>query len=205
MKRRRITPMLADIIQTTLTSCNGSLFDCADSCPVCGGEPAGYDLKTRQFAVIIEEDERRVISVFVKRFRCRSCGQVFPADQPFYPDTRIGSPVVDLCITLGETMHYPRVSVTLAEMGIVVDRWSVRNYIRNNTRSVPSVEMFNVRVPFSLFSLSSLAMETSEGRSINPDRLLAACDYPSRKRGLPFQHPPETTRASPDKKGDDTA
>ncbi|NLD56714.1 MAG: hypothetical protein GX651_01105 [Methanomicrobiales archaeon] len=205
MRKPRIPPMLTDIVQATLASFDGALFDSAGPCPSCGREPAGYDVKSRQFAVIIENDRKRAINVLTKRFRCRSCGQVFPADQPFYPDTRIGSPVVDLCITLGETMHYPRVSVTLAEMGIVVDRWSVRNYIRNNTRSVPSVEMFNVRVPFSLFSLSSLAMETGEGRSIDPDRLLAACDYPSRKRGLPFQHKPETTRATPDKKGDDTA
>lgn len=180
MRRRRIPPMLADIIQAALASCDGMIFDSLDACPTCGGEVAGYDMKMKQFAVISEDDKKKIIYVNVRRFRCRECNAICLADQPFYPDTRIGSPIVDLCITLGETMHVPSIASTLGGMGIVVDRWSVRNYIRQNTREIPSVEMFGMRVPLSIFSLSSLAMGTRETRLIDTRAVLEICGYPSK-------------------------
>jgi hypothetical protein len=173
--------MLTDIAQATLASCHGIIFTTHDTCPHCNGELAGYDVKTRLFAVILTGDEEQAIHVLVKRFRCRNCRQISLADQPFYPRTRIGSPVVDLCSTLAETMHIPRVSACLEDMGIVVDRWSVRNYVQRNRYPVPAAEMFGIRVPLSVISLSSLAMGFPEGRGIDTAAFLAACGYPSRK------------------------
>jgi hypothetical protein len=181
MKKHRIPPMLTDILQTTLTSCDGVLFDSCEACPVCGGEISGYDVKKKQFAILIEGERKRILHVHVKRFRCRRCGQVCLADQPFYPDTRIGSPVVDLCVTLGETMHFPSVSAYLADLGILVDRWSVRNYVQKKTGPVPSVDMFGIRIPLSLVLLSSLSMRIDNGRGIDAQDVLAACGYPSGK------------------------
>lgn len=180
MKKRRIPPMVTDIVQTTLASCDGVLFSSRETCPTCGGELSGYDVKKRQFAILQEGEEKTVIHVLVKRFRCRQCRQICPADQPFYPDTRIGSPVVDLCVTLSETLHFPRVSSSLEEMGILVDRWSVRNYVQNNRRTIPAVDMFGIRVPVSIVSLSTLAVGIHESSRIGADDLLAACGYPSR-------------------------
>jgi len=174
--------MLSDIVQATLASCDGVLFDSCEACPQCGGELAGYDVKKKQFAVLMDREQKKVIQVLVKRFRCHSCRQICLADQPFYPDTRIGSPVVDLCVTLGETMHFPRVASCLAEMGVVVDRWSVRNYVQKSTNTVPAVDMFGIRVPVSIVSISTLAMGIREGSNIDASEVLAACGYPSRKR-----------------------
>lgn len=179
MKKRRIPPLFSALLQTTLTLCDGVLFDECGACPHCGGELSGYDVKKKQFAIVMEGEQKKVVYVLVKRFLCHGCGQVSLANQPFYPDTRIGSPVVDLCVTLGETMPYSRVSSCLAEMGIVVDRWSARNYIRDNHRSVPSVDMFGVRVPLSIGSLSTLAMGISGGGRIDGPAVLAACNYPA--------------------------
>lgn len=181
MRKRRIPPMLADIVQATLAACDGILFDSCETCPECGGELAGYDVKKKQFAVMKDGEKKKIIYVLVKRFRCRSCRQICLADQPYYPDTRIGSPVVDLCVTLGDTMHVPRVSSCLLEMGIIVDRWSVRNYIRKNHHTIPSADMFGIRIPLSVFSLSTLTVGTREGKDIDAPGLLAACGYPSRK------------------------
>jgi hypothetical protein len=172
--------MLSDVIQMTLTSCDGVVFDQGGTCPHCNGELSGYDVKKKQFAIVMEGEQKRVVRVLVKRFLCKSCGQVCLADQPFYPDTRIGSPVIDLCVTLGETMPYARVSSCLAEMGIIVDRWSVRNYVQQNHRPIPAADMFGVRVPLSIVSLSALAVEIPEGGHMDARSLLAACNYPSR-------------------------
>jgi hypothetical protein len=172
--------MLSDLVQMTLTSCDGILFNQGGACPHCGGEMAGYDTKKKQFAIMMEDEQKRAVTVLVKRFLCKNCGQVSSADQPFYPDTRIGSPVVDLCITLGETMPYGRVSSSLAEMGVVVDRWSVRNYVQQNNRTIPAVDMFGFRIPLSVISLSTLAAAIPEGEQIDAGAVLAAGNYPSR-------------------------
>lgn len=176
MKKRRIPPLLSDLVHTTLILCDGILFDECGACPHCGGELTGYDMKKKQFAIVIEHEQKRVVSVLVKRFICRQCGQVSLANQPFYPGTRIGSPVVDLCVTLGGTMPYSRVSSCLAEMGIVVDRWSVRNYVRKTGPRIPAIDMFGVMIPLSMVSLSSLAVGLPEGHQIDASALLAACN-----------------------------
>jgi rubredoxin len=181
MKKSRIPPMLVDLVQMTLASCDGVVFGDAVTCPHCGGETGGYDMKRKQFAVLREGETERVISVQVRRFRCRNCGYITFAGQPFYPGTRIGSPVVDLCITLGETMPYTRVSSFLARIGLVVDRWSVRNYVKGN-RPVPAADMFGVRVPLTLVSLSTLAGSVPEGGRMDPRAMLAACGHPSGKK-----------------------
>ncbi|MFA4875826.1 MAG: hypothetical protein WC586_00305 [Methanoregula sp.] len=174
--------MISDLVQATLASCDGMMFDSCKVCPNCNGEVAGYDVKKKQFAIIMDRGQKKVIHVLVKRFHCRSCKEICLADQPFYPDTRIGSPVVDLSVTLGETMHFPRVSSCLADMGVVVDRWSVRNYVQKNTKTIPAVDMFGIRIPMSVVSLSSLSMKMNEIRGIDAQEVLAACGYPSRKQ-----------------------
>ena len=182
LKKRRIPPMLADLVLMTLTSCDGVVFDQCGTCPNCGGELSGYDVRKKQFAIVMDGEQKKPVSVRVKRFLCKSCGQVCLADQPFYPDTRIGSPVVDLCITLGETMPCARVSSCLLEMGIVVDRWSVRNYVQQNRIPVPAADMFAIRLPLSMVSLTTLAVGIPEGGRMDARALLAACNYPSRNK-----------------------
>lgn len=189
MKKRRLPPLLSDLVQTTLISFDGVLFDQSGTCLHCGGKLSGYDVKKKQFAIMREGEQRRVVSVQVKRFFCHQCRQVSLADQPFYPDTRIGSPVVDLCVTLQETMPYSRVSSCLSEMGIIVDRWSVRNYVQKNRHIIPAADMFNVRLPLSIVSLSSLAVGMTEGSRIDAQSLLAACGNPSGKE-TPGDLPP---------------
>ena len=184
MKKRRIPPMLSDLVQMTLTSCDGILFDQYGACPHCGGELSGYDFKKKQFAIILDGEQKKAVSVLVKRFLCKRCGHVSYADQPFYPDTRIGSPVVDLCVTLGETMPCARVSSCLAEMGIVVDRWSVRNYVQRQQGPVPAADMFGIRIPLSMISLTSLSTRIPDGGRMDARELLTACNNPSRNKPL---------------------
>jgi transcription elongation factor Elf1 len=181
LKKRRVPPLLSDLVFTTLILCDRILFDECGACPHCGGELSGYDVKKKQFAIMIEKEQKRVVSVLVKRFICHQCGQVSLANQPFYPGTRIGSPVVDLCVTLGGTMPYSRVSSCLKEMGIVVDRWSVCNYARNTRPRIPAIDMFGFMIPLSIVSLSSLAVGLPEGRRIDASALLAACNTASWK------------------------
>jgi hypothetical protein len=180
--------MLVTLVQTALSACAGSVFDSRVSCPICAGTLSGYDTKKKQFAILRNDGRLTPIHVNVKRFACRQCGAICFADEPFYPGTRIGSPVVDLCLTLSATMPFSRAAVYLGEMGIEVDRMTVRNYARRPFPPVPTADVFGIRLPLSLIALSSLAAGIPEGGCIKGAEALAACSFPSADRA-PLQHP----------------
>ena len=124
MKAPRIPPMLATIVQAGLVAVDSVTFGERATCPFCGGPVSGYDTRRKVFAVIRENDRERTLRVTVKRFSCRACGRIVNADEPFYPGTRIGSPVIDLCLTLATMMPDNRTAAWLDAMDILVDRTS---------------------------------------------------------------------------------
>jgi RNA polymerase subunit RPABC4/transcription elongation factor Spt4 len=192
MKRLRIYPLLKDIVQSGLTACDGIVFDTREQCPVCRGKLSGYDTKKKQFAVMQEADEPRAVHVFVKRFACRQCHAICFSDEPFYPDTRIGSPLVDLCRTLGTTMPFNRIAVNLLHLGVVIDRGTVRNYMQRTFPDIPTADLFGIHLPVSILSLADLATRYGEGGRIPGTETLAACGFPSAYRAAPDRLlPPE--------------
>jgi len=182
MRPPRIPPMLITIIQTGLSAVDAVVFTEHSACPQCGGSLSGYDTKKKQFAHLLENNKKRTLYVYVKRFYCRNCKGLCYADEPFYPSTRIGSPVVDLCAALCATMPANRVAAYLAAMGILVDRTSCRLYARDNTRTIQTTDIFGVHLPLSVFTLSTLATRTGERRCIEGAEILAACGFPSAHR-----------------------
>lgn len=153
--RKYLVPnMLVDIIQSAICGFEGKKFENLAACPFCRGEVTGYDYKKRHFASIIGPVGTRTIEVYVKRFSCRQCGRISAAESPFYPDTRVGRPVVDLCITLSEKMPYHRTARVLEQMGLAIDRGSVRNYARRELGPIASTDIYGFRVPMSVITLS---------------------------------------------------
>ena len=180
MKRKyRIHPIFSDLIPAALSACDGILFDSRTSCPHCGGSLARYDVKIKHFADLIEGSNTKTVMVMIKRFKCRECHAVIYAHQPFYPNTRIGSPVVDLCVTLSTRMPYARAATYLQQMGLNVDRWSVRNYAMKNIREVTTTEQYGILLPASIIALASLTSEMGDDSSIGASDVLSACSYPS--------------------------
>lgn len=153
--RKYLVPnMLGDIIQSAICGFEGKKFENLAACPFCRGEVTGYDYKKRHFASIIGPGGTRTIEVHVKRFCCRQCGRISSAEAPFYPDTRVGKPVVDLCITLSEKMPYHRTARVLEQMGLAIDRGSVRNYVRRDIGPIPCTDIYGFRIPMSVITLS---------------------------------------------------
>jgi hypothetical protein len=190
MKPPRIPPMAVAIIQNAFSSLDGTVFTELAACPDCGGVVTGHDLKEKQFAVISDENGTRTIHVKVKRFRCRECGRLCYADEPFYPDTRIGSPVIDLCVTLSDTMPAGRSARVLEAMGVIVDRTSCLLYVKKHTMEIPTADVFGMRLPLSVLSLGNLAALIPEGERIPGADVLAACGYPSGRRPPGVAHEP---------------
>ena len=157
MRPIKIPPMLQALVQTGFSAVDGREFSVLDACPGCGGEVTGYDRKRRKFATVLDEGRKKEIMVHVRRFRCRQCGAISPAKAPFYPDTRIGSPLVDLCIILSRSLSPGRTAAALQAFGILVDRGTVRNLIGKNFGEIPTTEMFGFLLPRSVVSLSLVA------------------------------------------------
>jgi len=190
MKPPRIPPMAAAIIQNAFSALDGIAFTELAACPHCGGKVTGHDTKEKQFAVIADEGLERTICVKIRRFRCRACGKLCYADEPFYPDTRIGSPVIDLCVTLSATLPAGRAARVLEAMGVIVDRTSCNLYAKKHTRNIPIADVFGMRLPLSALSLANLAALVPEGDHIPAADVLAACGFPSRSRAAPVTQVP---------------
>jgi hypothetical protein len=180
-----ISPMLADLVGNALASMDGVRFTDLDACPSCGGPVAGHDLRAKRFAVILEQGEERTIRVYVKRFYCQECGHLCYADAPFYPGTRLGSPIVDLCLVLSQQMPFNQAAQHLRAMGIVVDRGTIRNYAARDC-PIPATELFGLPLPLSLLNLSIAALRHKQDPIVGAEAL-AACGFPTTDRTAPHR------------------
>lgn len=177
--------MLINIVQAAILVCDGTEYSFNGPCRACGGILSGYDTRKKRFAVISDDEGDRTVEVFLHRAYCRDCGRIRVPEEPFYPGTRVGSPVVDLCRAFSTNMSVGQVSRRLDQMGITVDRWSVRSYCSLPFAPPPVVDAFGMNIPVSVISLSALAgMQGVSGCADGSD-VLAACYYPSRKSAQP--------------------
>ena len=183
--------MLPTIIQAGIANLDGQSYTSFDSCPSCGGDIAGYDMKKRFFITLAEPGGSRDIVVFVKRFRCRTCGIVSQAEAPFYPDTRIGAPVVDLCVILSEEMSCSRAAKVINALGIVIDRGTVRNYVSRGFAKPPATEFFGFQLPVSIISLTMFTPGSFQPGPVVGAEALVSIGRPSTGRTFPHRPPLE--------------
>jgi uncharacterized Zn-finger protein len=171
--------MVTDLVQTAVAAFDRAEFTERAACPYCGGRVQGYDLRGRKYAVLREPAGDRTITVRVKRFVCRDCGSLCNAEEPFYPDTRLGSLVVDLFLSLSATMPRSRAGRVIEAFGIIVDRTTWRNYAGRKLPDIPATDVFGMRLPLSVISISNIAARTPEGGRIGGGEALAASGFPS--------------------------
>jgi hypothetical protein len=76
-------------------------------------------------------------------------------------------------------MPFARAATCLRQMGLNVDRWSVRNYAMKNIREIPTTEQYGIVLPESILSLVALTSDTLNGDSIGAMEILIACGFPS--------------------------
>jgi hypothetical protein len=179
-----IPPMLVDLVGNALASMDGVIFADLAACPSCRGQVIGHDMRAKRFAVILDQGKEHTIRVFVKRFYCQDCNALCYADAPFYPDTRLASPIVDLCILLSQQMPFNQVAQHLLAMGIVVDRGTIRNYASRDFGAIPATNLFGFLLPLPLLNLATFAL-SREGRPIVGAEVLAACGFPPANRAPP--------------------
>ena len=188
MRKILVHPMLPTVIQAGIANLDGQSYTSLDACPSCRGDIAGYDTKRRFFTSLHEPGGDREIFVFVKRFRCRTCGLVSPAKAPFYPDTRTGAPVVDLSVTLSKEMSCSRAARVINALGIVIDRGTVRNYASRGFAAPPATEFFGFQLPVSIISLTMFTPGSFQPGPVIGAEALVSIGRPT--AGWTFPHRP---------------
>ncbi len=185
MRLRPLPSILTGIVLSSLRVCDRTEYFVQGTCRSCGGRLSGYDTRVKRFAVICTNEGNERINVILHRAYCRTCGRIWTPEAPFYPGTRAGSPVVDLCRALSETIPSGQVATRLSQMGVFVDRWTVRSYWKASFTPPPTIPVFGMNIPISIISLSSLAQSQDHEGHTNGEDILAACFYPSRERPVP--------------------
>lgn len=185
MRLRPLPSILTGIVLSSLRVCDQTEYHVQGTCRSCGGILSGYDTRLKRFAILCNDEGDERINVILHRAYCRTCGRIWTPEAPFYRGTRAGSPVVDLCRALSETIPCGQVATRLGQMGVLVDRWTVRSYCDASFTPPPTIPIFGMNIPISIISLSSLAQSQDHAGHINGEDVLAACFYPSRDRPVP--------------------
>jgi hypothetical protein len=195
--------MVTDIVQTAICAMDGIEFVNLTACPACGGPVQGYDTRRKKYAVIREGENERLITIRVKRFTCRKCGSLCNAEEPFYPETRLGSLVIDLFVTFSSVMPQNQAARIIETMGIVVNRTSWRNYTGLALPEIPATVFFGMKLPVSVLTLSTLAARSPGENRIKGAEALTACGFPSNFRhALPPSDPSSRKGDGLDSQGD---
>jgi hypothetical protein len=188
MRLIAIPPMLGELIRTSILAVDGVSFTDLPACPECGGPVRRHDRKEKRFARMWVDGEEKDVYVLVSRFRCGSCGGFWYAREPFYEGVRFGIPVVDLAIALSRIHPYHHAERILAFIGLVVDRGTIRAYVRRAQRPVPATDLLGIPLPISLLNLSNLVSRWPKGVPVPGAEVLAALGLPPARRAA--EHPP---------------
>lgn len=178
MRLRPLPSLLTGIVQAALRVCNQTEYHVQGPCRSCGGILSGYDRRFKRFAILSGNAGDEKIEVILHRSYCRTCGRIWTPEGPFYSGFRAGSPVVDLCRSLSQTMPHGRVATRLGEIGVRVDRWSVHSYCSVPFSPPPTLQIFGLNIPISIISLSSLSECMDQNGHIKGEDVLAACFCP---------------------------
>jgi len=170
-----ISPIIADLVYQAVTGVQGVQFTDPLPCPVCLGMPVSHDMKQRRFSTVYSPEGEKHIHVYVKRFHCRECGQLCYARAPFYEKSRFGSPIVDLCLSLSQDYTFSHAAALMNRMGIVINRGTVRKTVQTHTHEVGSTDLHGLKLPDSVFALSTLVTTSDPSQPLRGTDVLDAC------------------------------
>ena len=125
-------PVLRDAVTMFLQSYDNKTYSEKKPCPKCGSENVikSGGIQPKIFCRIITKTGFKDITVWIKRLQCKNCKTSFYAQAPFYKNCIYSAPIVDLCLALAANMPRNRAEATLTELGIQVDRDTIKNYCK---------------------------------------------------------------------------
>ena len=181
MKSIKIPTLISSVVLNALMGVEGMEFTILKACPHCNGPVRYHDIRKKRFATVVVEGSKKIINVQVTRYYCKKCGKLCYAMAPFYPNTKFGSPVIDLCLTLARAHPFNHSARILQEMGVVVDRGTIRNFFSRAVPEVSYVKIYDLPIPLTIFYLSELASRRKQLRTVTQEDVLKVCGFPVKK------------------------
>lgn len=154
-KINKLTPnLLYKPIQEHLADFKDDLYDKPRACPKCKSNNR-KKLRTEKklFCKIITSNRFRDIYVYVQRFQCKDCRKTYIAKAPFYDGMLYGKPIVDLILYFSAKNPFNRVEKIFLELGIQIDRDTVRNYalgFQNKVKKYAGMKIFDKTLGINL-------------------------------------------------------
>jgi len=176
----KIPSILSSVIITALTGIDMMEFTRISHCHYCKGPVRFHDVRAKRFASVIENEQKRTITIRVHRFYCRDCGKLCYAQAPFYPNTKFGAPVADLCMTLARDHPFNHTAKILQTIGVVVDRGTIRNFSGHDLPPVSYAKIYGLPIPLSICYLSDLFSRKKWNFEVTEEDVLEVCGFPPR-------------------------
>ena len=112
-----------------LLSFMGSFYSEFRRCPHCNSKDCKkHNVIDKIFCKLIVNGKFIDVKIFVQIYYCKKCKKTYFAKSPFYEGTMYCKSIINLCLYLTSRNPYHRVENRLIEMGIQVDRDTIRNY-----------------------------------------------------------------------------
>jgi len=173
----RIPSLLSSVIISALSGIDMMEFTLINHCHYCNGLVKFHDIRLRRFATVIENGQKRNISIRVHRFYCQDCGKLCYARAPFYPNTKFGSPVADLCMTLAWDHSFNHAAKILNSVGVVIDRGTIRNFSVHEIPQVSYAKIYGLPIPLSVCYLSDLFSRKNWNYQVTQEEVLEVCGF----------------------------
>ena len=180
MKLIKIPSLLSSVIISALTGIDTMEFTLITRCHYCKGPVKFHDIRAKRFATVIQNGQKRIITVRVHRYYCRDCGKLCYARAPFYPNLKFGSPVADLCMTLARDHPFNHTAKILQTIGVVVDRGTIRNFSGQEIPAVSYAKIYGLPIPLSICYLSDLFSRATWNYEVTQEEILEVCGFPAR-------------------------
>ena len=144
-------------------------------CPYCkSADCKKHNMIEKLFCKVIVNGKFVDVKVYVQVYYCKKCKKTYFAKSPFYEGIMYCKPIVNLCLYLSAKNPYHRVESRLLEMGIQVDRDSVRNYaikFADKAKKFAGMKCFDNEVGINLIKVMFNVDNVKELRKKYPQEL----------------------------------
>jgi len=188
-KINKLTPkLLNEPIQKHLVEFKDDFYDKPRACPHCkSNNRKKHSIEKKLFCKLITDNRFKDICVYIRRFQCSDCKKTYLAKSPFYDKIVYCRPIVDLILYLTAKNPFNRVEKILLELGIQVDRDTVRNYaiiFQDKVKKYAGMSVLGKTLGINLLKIMFDVEDTKELKKIYPHKKydgLADETYPSIK------------------------
>lgn len=171
-----------------LMSFIGNFYNEFRRCPHCKlTNCKKHNIIEKVFCKLIINGKFVDVKVHIQMYYCKKCKKTYFAKSPFYENIMYCKPIVNLCLYLSAKNPYHRVENRLIEMGIQVDRDTVRNYalrFEEKMRKFAGMECFDNKVGINLLKAMFDVDDVKALKEKHPNELydgVADETYPSIK------------------------